>query len=1172
MASSSLTYSTELMQNYLQAEILAPDARFEALPTDAGTSLLFSIGTDQTLYVTKEVPGARSGWGRFDLSSAQIAHDFSGQSGVTCKDFASAQSAFGPQTSIHVAMVVSDAQNDHLYLSLQNSGTDTNWTAQPSWTAYPFDDPAHPLKQVKIARVLLTEATDSEYVVVDVLRDPSSAEALVYRYYIDPAKSGGHAWHPHDLAIDLEAGTYSSCLGRRYGQYVDGLYTAGQVGGVAQFTYQPLFNAFNPSVPASPSKFELPGGTIPDAIAACRNADNSSDLYITAGQTLYHLGSHQQQSGATPVALFSSPLFTRVRSLFAAADGSEVMVWGLNADDQVFYTTCSISQITGGSVAWSVPLPILSGVEQVSPYLDRANSANTFFAHTGQNELTKATKSPGTSMWAFRSITLDPPATTTPAQRFTSYTTRVQVTGADGQPASGATVSISASNVTSVHVNSLYYVIGPAPIQVAADAVGVVTVVEPVQGVDGTRLTVAADGAQAVINPMDKAVRKATSLTTTDALTSAVITNPDGTTKPLVPSGTSTAALKTVAAANAQLAQAYASVPATPPGAPQALLGARAASVPFALASGAPLAAASSLGSLDSVLVDAGDLFSWLGDQIEKGVEYVVKLVVDPATRLWNFVVKLADQAYHCVLDCVEKVASAAQWLYAAIKTAIADLLKFLAFLFEWGDIKRTKKVLHNVVKLFLYHEVEQIEVVRRQLDQMVEDAEKAINGWAGVGDWSGLGADGSATANSRSTPSAGQTAPGSLLAHHFQANANGTTTVTAPPAIDPSPNPITVLIDTLEKEADTIGDAIERLREVAANIDSTPVDQVLVELVAIIADLVLESAKNVADAVLDVLYDIAKAAVDALATPIHIPVVSDILSDIGVPEFSFLDVVCWIAAVPITILYKATTGRAPFPDDPETAFLIGAPDYDTLVAAFAPPAAPQMQAAAGLVSAARGRPTIAGGAVGPLAISPGTAQAVHVTGHCVSGFCSLVSAVLDGFEAAEESGENPWGIPSAVCAVIGGVTGGAASALVPYDPIQDPVIAWTSRVTLGTRILCKLIFSGPAQKKFSASVNFKSLAVSDGRGVGAIVDSVLVVPGLACSCWHFYELSEKPAGATRSIAIVDETSALTADIARVSYAVAVNTEDIPKAVAIGVMVGADVCTGGLQFAEALIS
>jgi len=94
---------------------------------------------------------------------------------------------------------------------------------------------------------------------------------------------------------------------------------------------------------------------------------------------------------------------------------------------------------------------------------------------------------------------------------------------------------------------------------------------------------------------------------------------------------------------------------------------------------------------------------------------------------------------------------------------------------------------------------------------------------------------------------------------------------------------------------------------------------------------------------------------------------------------------------------------------------------------------------------------------------------------------------------------------------------------------------------------------------------------VADGRGVGAIVDGVLVIPALFCSCWHFYELSEKPAGRSRSIAIVDETSNVVSDLARLGYTVAVNSEAEVKVAAIVVMAVADVVCGGLQIAVSAI-
>ena len=97
-------------------------------------------------------------------------------------------------------------------------------------------------------------------------------------------------------------------------------------------------------------------------------------------------------------------------------------------------------------------------------------------------------------------------------------------------------------------------------------------------------------------------------------------------------------------------------------------------------------------------------------------------------------------------------------------------------------------------------------------------------------------------------------------------------------------------------------------------------------------------------------------------------------------------------------------------------------------------------------------------------------------------------------------------------------------------------------------------------------------LAANDGRATGAIVDAVLVVPALACTGWHFYELSKDSSGDEGTDAILEEVSNLAAYISRVAYTTAVNDpEPETKAVAIGVMAVANVAYAGLQTAEAAI-
>jgi hypothetical protein len=1178
MSAYKIDYSTELMTNYVQAEIMRPETGIQALQTSSGNALLFSIGTDNALYATVEQPGSRSGWTRSNLSAAQTAKDFRTASGATCTNFAVAQCT---DESIHLAMVLSQSANDHLYLCLGNSSADTSWVGHPAWVAFPYDDASHPRATLRIARVFLSEASDNEYIVVDVIRNPGSPTELIFRYYIDPTKANGTAWQPHDVSIDIEAKAYTSCLGRMAGQGefpVDGIYTAGKVDGTAQFVYAPLYNAFDPTIPPNPDVLHLPGGVAPDAIAACRNSDNTSDLYAAAAGGLYYFASTNQENNATGVLVTRNPLFNGVRSLFAFQSGTnQVMVWGLNANDQIFYTTCALDKLQSPA-AWSVPVPILANVEQVTPFMNRAFSANCFFAHTGESQLVKAVKSPGTLMWTFGQITLPPPTTTLPAQSFSSYTTRVQVVDEAGQPAGNAKVSIAASNVTSVYINHVYYVISATPIEVSSDALGCLTIVEGVNTVTGTRLTIGADGASVTINPMDKPFQKAAGLTTADQLKGATIRYMNGTTKPLVAPGTATGDLQAVAAGNVKLSAAYATVAKTAP-------------PPTAAVHAAAMAAApSALVPSGSILVDVGDFFAWLGHEIVSGVEHIVQFIEDTAKGLWSIVVEIAGHTYHAILDSVEAVVSAATWLFNAIKTAVKDVISFLEFLFDPADLARTKEVIKNTAKLFLKHQADQIEVIKGEFDNLIKSAEAAVNNWAGVGSWAGLGDAATSPVNSKSTPAAGQSAPGALLSHHYQGNASNWSWKTAVKEVTTGSGPIAALIKAIENEGVAIGTTISRLQALADNFTRMPLGDALKELLAIVVDLGLASVKNVVDALFDVISSLVETAIELLDTPIHIPVLSDILNELGVPDFSFLDIACWIASVPANLLYKAVCGVTPFPDDAHTTFLINTKDYATLLAAFQGPAPQPLHAAIAAVSGASGGPPIVAMAApptptpsGPIATDPGihvdisfsdaTARAVFISLQCVSAFCCLISAIVSGLEAAEEDGDNAFVIPSAVLGIVGGVTNGLACALVPYAPVGNVYVADVSKAVTAVRILFKICFSGPVQKgiKGASSVKIKGLAVADGRGIGAIVDAALTVGGLFVSVWHLWELSQTSAGDTRSVSIVNEVGNLTSYVARISYAVAVNTEAEVKAVFVVVHAIANLCNGGLLIADAMI-
>jgi len=68
-----ITFESELLKNHKHAKVMSPDSKFQALQTNEGHSLFFSIGDDNVFYVTKETTSEITGWTkRADLSSSFI--------------------------------------------------------------------------------------------------------------------------------------------------------------------------------------------------------------------------------------------------------------------------------------------------------------------------------------------------------------------------------------------------------------------------------------------------------------------------------------------------------------------------------------------------------------------------------------------------------------------------------------------------------------------------------------------------------------------------------------------------------------------------------------------------------------------------------------------------------------------------------------------------------------------------------------------------------------------------------------------------------------------------------------------------------------------------------------------------------------------------------------------
>ena len=453
------------------------------------------------------------------------------------------------------------------------------------------------------------------------------------------------------------------------------------------------------------------------------------------------------------------------------------------------------------------------------------------------------------------------------------------------------------------------------------------TVVETATTLAGTRFTVVVDQ-QAVpeVNPMDNAFKRNAQYTTKESLQNAQIVNRNGTTRPFVPAGTSDDDLSSIAASNQNLAQAYNNSSKVALTSPAALRLKAAGPAPAALV-------AAGFGD-SSILVDLGDLFR----RLESEVEAVIHFVEDLAEEVWHMVVEIAGQVYHGILDCVEKIVAAATWLYNAIKVAIEDIIQFFEFLFGWQDILTTHKVLKNFFIQTAQYAIAEIGNTKTAVINGMQQIQTNINNWAGIPNWGGIPTfeqTSGSTSASNPPPDGQNSAPSNLGVHHFKGNCASSSSSVAP--ADPVETIFNDLIALMNKEGETLAGAANEIKtQIIDQFASLSVTDVIKRFLAIISDTILQTAENAITMMLDIIAQLLTGMMDILTATIDIPVLSWLYKQLTQEDLSFIDLLCLISAIPVTLIYKIATDKAPFPQgDAFTNGLINAKTFADIQAQF---------------------------------------------------------------------------------------------------------------------------------------------------------------------------------------------------------------------------------------------
>jgi len=543
-----ITAQSEWMEDQKQAVVMAPGKVFQVLQTRSGRSLFFSIGTDGILYVTQEIQASATGWKRIDVS-AKLASLQNAK--IITKFFSLAQNS--KTLAFDLAVVVTTGSADYLYLSLGNGNTDESWARVATsgtlvWAAAPFNAPSRSYQNMNIAAVHLmnlpseSDTTGFQHCFVDVLQGTpeTNRHKLIDRYYVNLNEK--FQWRRSNLAIDLAAESIQNALGHRSEDAeAGGLYTFGKIESRVQLLYTPAYNVFDPNVAPNPSRLSLPSGST--AIASAFNSSGFSSLFVSAEGGLYLYSPDQQDDGSAPISILSSPLVSRASQLTATTMGKTTAIYGVNTQGDLFYTMCAAGSETS-LAAWSVPVPLVAGVDRYAVFVNKDTNNSTIFAHVADRDVTQLTQDPVTKDWASRAILL-PSTDVNDVITLDSFSTRVVVEGNGNAAASNVPVFLTSTSPIGVYLNNVYRVLNPTiPIRAMTDADGIISIVQPTQdsvAVCYRAVLVGDTTASTDIDPATKVKNRLASLKTKGDLDNARIGQADGSTKPLVPAGVSDA-------------------------------------------------------------------------------------------------------------------------------------------------------------------------------------------------------------------------------------------------------------------------------------------------------------------------------------------------------------------------------------------------------------------------------------------------------------------------------------------------------------------------------------------------------------------------------------------------------------------------------------------------------
>ncbi|RAL09112.1 uncharacterized protein BO97DRAFT_459557 [Aspergillus homomorphus CBS 101889] len=344
---------------------------------------------------------------------------------------------------------------------------------------------------------------------------------------------------------------------------------------------------------------------------------------------------------------------------------------------------------------------------------------------------------------------------------------------------------------------------------------------------------------------------------------------------------------------------------------------------------------------------DVGDwvngAWEWLEDVAEDVWDWVCDFWTDlnifVSDGVWTFIIKIGEEIYQIALTTITSIVKGIVWVFKKIGGFIQDLIEFLGFLFEWGDILDTTDSIAAGFNAALDYGEEKLATADIDAKAWLEDVRKQIlsnldslqnNSYQGAGaggNRKNVSAPRPKTGhsdkdNSSLTDDISATVPYNWSTYYFTYGGGPTNAVLEDDSARAATKGTTE--DDIVKLWDDLQDELETIKDTVVNVagdlveffnpQNYSVQQVINKVTKDLVDGMMKALEKL----VDLLFDALKLGVDVIRDiankKIEIPVITWLWKNViarGRP-LTLLNFCALLVAIPTTVLYKAKKNHAP--------------------------------------------------------------------------------------------------------------------------------------------------------------------------------------------------------------------------------------------------------------------